>query len=750
MFSRLKIAHKLVLAGLLFVLPVAFTLWQLVSEQQVAIRFATQEVAGARYLRAIVPIQARLEQAVLGNAALPAGSAEALASAQAEDGGTLDSADEAQAAVAALRTAQDAAGVATARAKLRDLITRIGDRSNLILDNVLDTYYLTDVVLNRLPDMLDRIADLPALRDASGKAGADADARAQFLIALGGFGATLDGSHDSMAAAEQDNADGMLTRALHGDYQKLHDLAAAFSAGLEKPADAAADPAPLLAATAQFNDASAEALRQLLADRVAKLHAHQWRALAAAALLFVLAGAAMLWMAGRTLIGPLMALTETTARLAAGDLLASVPVRTGHDELANLCRSVDVFKAALLRNEALQRQRREEGEVHRARFQTIQALARDFNHSATNRLGSVGAAIGRFGTTADLLTDCAVRANTRAGEVETRAQAATNGAEIVAAATLELATSSREIAAHVERTLSVTRGAAQQAENARNLVRELSDVVVGTGEVVQLITMIAGQTNLLALNATIEAARAGEAGKGFAVVAQEVKSLASQTAKATDDITRRIAAVRTSADRAASLVGRIADLIGQVDTSSSAIAAAITEQGTATAEISRNVQVAADSITSLAQSVEVARQDAGETEAAAETLRTAATSLSGELTELRGAVEAFVKASGKSIDRRMFERHATDLPATLAGPSGQPVPGRLRDISIDGAAIAVDAVFPADATVELGGLTPGPLAGEVVTCQDGVVRLRFKTDDDTRGAAREFVASRFVAVADAA
>jgi methyl-accepting chemotaxis protein len=476
---------------------------------------------------------------------------------------------------------------------------------------------------------------------------------------------------------------------------------------------------------------------------VAAYYGHRYRSLAAAAGLFIVAAFAMMFMARRTLIGPLLALTETTKRLAAGDLSAPVPDAAGGDEIAELCRSLAVFKDALVRNAAFERDREQESERQRVRLEAIQRLSRDFNQSVTGQLSTVGEAVSWLSEISKNLGEAAVRANARAGDAEAAAQSASGGVQIVATAAEELASASHEIAGHVERTVSATRGAAEQAKAARGLVRDLSDVVVSTGEVVQLITNIAGQTNLLALNATIEAARAGEAGKGFAVVAQEVKALANQTAKATDDITRRIGDVRESAERATNMVSGIAELITQVEASSGSIAAAITQQGAATAEISRNVNMTADMILALAQTIGLARSDANESQSVSEGLHTAAYSLSSEVEQLRTDVTEFVRSNARNMDRRGSDRYETDLEVTVATATGIPMRGKLRDISAVGAAVITGASYPAGATIMLAGLTAEAIPARVIACEEGIVRLQFRHDEATERTVRGFIANRF-------
>jgi methyl-accepting chemotaxis protein len=184
--SGLQVGHKLGLAACAFAVPVIFVIWSLVSVQSIAVRFALPEIAGAHYLGALFEIQVQAAAAALSGDTAPPGMAGRSASLQSAAGTGLDCAAEAQAVIAALGIP---AGLAAARARLRDLIVRIGDRSNLILDNVLGTYYLTDVVLNRLPDMLDNVADLSRTRHL---AASDVDGRSQMLVGIGGLTADLD------------------------------------------------------------------------------------------------------------------------------------------------------------------------------------------------------------------------------------------------------------------------------------------------------------------------------------------------------------------------------------------------------------------------------------------------------------------------------------------------------------------------------------------------------------------------------
>ncbi|WP_454916502.1 methyl-accepting chemotaxis protein [Xanthobacter sediminis] len=341
---------------------------------------------------------------------------------------------------------------------------------------------------------------------------------------------------------------------------------------------------------------------------------------------------------------PLERMTHAMNGLAQGNLAIAVPDLGRRDEIGAMGEAMQVFKQNAVARAELETKERAAAEVQGRRAETMETLIAAFNHDVTGVLDLVSTASQTLETTARSLAGTADASTHNAEGAAAAAEQASANVRSVAAASEELAASINEISGRMSTSRAVAARAAASARETDTTVQSLVSVSARISEIVSLINAIAAQTNLLALNATIEAARAGEAGRGFAVVAEEVKSLAGQTASATEDISAQIKAIQDASKAAVSAIHEIGDVIEEVNAISGDISDAMTQQGAATQEIARSVQQAAAGTSEVSGNIEDVRQGAAATEQDAERVLQAATHLSREASELRQRVEHFLSA----------------------------------------------------------------------------------------------------------
>ncbi len=452
----------------------------------------------------------------------------------------------------------------------------------------------------------------------------------------------------------------------------------------------------------------------------------------------VLAALAMLLLAGAgacvvvRVSRPIRRLTAATQTLAGNDLAVSIPYGERRDEVGQLARAVIIFQTGLREAEA---ERAAAAEARAAadasRGAALRAMADQVETEAGGAMLLIEERMREMAQSAQAMAAGTQGIATDSASVAEAALDAQRNVQAVAAATEELGASIREITHQVSGASTATRRASEKGNQGRERIATLAQEVDRIGGVAKAIAEIAGQTNLLALNATIEAARAGDAGKGFAVVAGEVKQLAAQTARATEEIARQVHEIAVATDGAVEVVREMVEAVREVDEAATAIAAAMEEQAAATQEISRAVSGTAAAAHAVSERITAVSDEAAVTGSRAASVSEGAARSRDAVSALGKGLVRIVREASPEVDRRREPRWPIEIPARLEGmglPAARQV--TVRNISTGGCALAGAEQVHGKGRLRLDALDAGLVLGVEALAGGGEVqRMRFDPSD---------------------
>jgi methyl-accepting chemotaxis protein len=382
-------------------------------------------------------------------------------------------------------------------------------------------------------------------------------------------------------------------------------------------------------------------------QRLAASQAKTRTGIIAVGVAMVALGLGFSWLIGRSITRPLNGLASVMKRLANGDTTSRIPATQARDEIGEMARTVIVFRDTMIERERLAQTQTEASRAREQRSDVIASTISQFKHSVENALNKLRAASLKLETSSADLNKAADTVSSEADTAKSRVTAASENVTVAASSVEELAASIGEIASQAAKSTDVAGRAVSEAQRTVTTMTELGNAAARIGEVVGLIQAIAGQTNLLALNATIEAARAGESGKGFAVVAAEVKSLAGQTAKATEEIAEQIGSIQSAAADALRAIEQVDAIIREMSSIATMVAVTVDQQNSAVASIAEGVsrasgeaRVGAEAMSRVADVTTDARSTAADVKDLADSVAVEAEGLEAQVRQFLTNVQA--------------------------------------------------------------------------------------------------------------
>jgi methyl-accepting chemotaxis protein len=357
---------------------------------------------------------------------------------------------------------------------------------------------------------------------------------------------------------------------------------------------------------------------------------------------FAVLAASLYWIGFCQIARPISAMTQAMRRLASGDVETDIPVQNRRDEIGEMASALAVFKENVLDARRLAAEQTAEQQQKEVRHQTVERYIHAFEGSVGELLNTVSSASDQLQATAQSMSATAEETERQSATVAAASEQAASNVQTVASAAEELSSSIAEISRQVATSSEMTARAVEDTRRTNEEIQGLAEAAQSIGDVVKMINDIASQTNLLALNATIEAARAGDAGKGFAVVASEVKSLANQTAKATEEVRGKIAEMQVATTHSVEAVRDIGETIRRINEIVTSIADAVEQQGAATQEIARNVQQTSLATTEVSTNIVGVTKAANDTGAASTQVLGTAGELAQQSQILRSQVDNFL------------------------------------------------------------------------------------------------------------